>query len=118
MEWPRVAVDAAVFAASIRVDAGLEPDIRAVVIGNDRFGFIPKKLGARQRILLWIPILVAFEMNLLETIRRIFSCAARWQRCGLGCHEIIIAADSVGEKGVVNPDFGCKSSRLLVTICR
>ena len=49
---------------------------RAVVVADDRLAVIYEKLRARQDIFLWIPVRVRFEMNFLETVTRIFRCAA------------------------------------------
>ena len=63
-------------AAAIRIHARLEADVRAVVVGDDGFGTVLEKLRARKRVFLRIPILIAFEMDFLKTIRRIFRRAA------------------------------------------
>src|SRR5581483_11633629 len=68
VEWPREAVNAPMLAAAVRINAGLEPDVRAVVIVDDGAGIVPVELGARRRIVLWIPIHIALQFNLLETI--------------------------------------------------
>jgi hypothetical protein len=38
--WTGIAVDATVLAAAIGIDAGIESDIRTVVVGDERFGII------------------------------------------------------------------------------
>ena len=49
---PRKAVDAAMLAAAIRIDARLESDIRAVVPRDDRFRQVPEKLRLPPRLFL------------------------------------------------------------------
>ena len=73
---PRVAVDAAVLAAAIRIDAELEADVRAVVAVENRAAMVAEELRRRQRVFLRIPIHVALEMNLLEAVGRIAGRAA------------------------------------------
>src|SRR5437660_10287948 len=80
MGGPRVAIDATVLAAAIRIDAGLETDVRALVVGYDCLAVVAKELRPKKRLLFRIPFGIGFEMDFLEAIRRIFRCAA----CGNG----------------------------------
>ena len=68
---PRIAINAAVLAAAVRIDAGFESDIRAVVVRNDRGRPIAEKLGARKRIILRIPIRVGLQMDFFEAVGRV-----------------------------------------------
>ena len=52
MGRPGVTINAAMFAAAIRIDAGAEADIGTVVPGNDGPGIISVELGGRRRDLL------------------------------------------------------------------
>ena len=47
MRRPSVAINATMFASPVWIDAGLETDVGAVVIGDDRFRTVDKKLGLR-----------------------------------------------------------------------
>jgi hypothetical protein len=68
---PRVAVDAPVLAASIRIDARVEADIRAVVVSNERAGSVFEELSLRSRFVRIGRIRVAQVDELLKPIRRI-----------------------------------------------
>ncbi len=72
MRRPRKAVDAAVFATSIGIDARLEADIGTVVAGDYRLRQVAVELRRKPRALpgLWFG---GIEINVesLETIRRI-----------------------------------------------
>jgi hypothetical protein len=63
-------------AATIRIDAGFEAYIRAVIVGNDGACAVAQKLSARQRIFFRVPVGIRFELNLLEAIRGIARRAA------------------------------------------
>jgi len=82
MRWPGITINAAVFAAAIWIEAGGEPDVRAVVAGDDGFAVILEKLCARSLrtatlvIVLWVPVGIRFEMDFLEPVRRIIRRAA------------------------------------------
>jgi hypothetical protein len=71
MKWPRIAINAAVLAAAVRIDAGFEADIGAVVVRNNRGRPIAQKLGARKRIILRIPIRVGLQMDFFEAVGRV-----------------------------------------------
>jgi hypothetical protein len=79
---PRVAINAAVLAAAIRIEARLKTDVRAVVARDDSLAVVLEKLRARSlrtatiRVIFGIPIFIAFEMDFLEPVRRIFRRAA------------------------------------------
>ncbi len=76
MGGTRVTIDAAVLASPVRIDAGLETDIRAVVVRDERAAVVFEEDCARQRIFLRVPISVGFELDFLEAIGRIIRCAA------------------------------------------
>ena len=80
MERPRVAVNAAVLAAAVRIDAGFEAHVRAVVVSDNGAGGVLEKLRARQRILFGIPVGVGFEVDFLEPVGRIAGGAAAGER--------------------------------------
>jgi hypothetical protein len=84
MERPRVAVNAPVFATAIRIDACLEADVRAGVVGDDLFCSIPKKLGLAPRpiFFLKIDIFILFDVERLESICRTPRCAPSMDRLG------------------------------------
>src|ERR1035441_2403539 len=74
--WAGKAVNAAVLATAIRIDTGLDSDIRTVVVRNDRFCAVAEKLRLASR-----PLFVAFidlnnidiakiDMQLFEAISR------------------------------------------------
>ena len=91
MKWPGVAINTAMLAAAIGIDARLEADVRALVVSDDAFGTVLEKLRARERVFLGIPILIAFEMDLLEAIRRILCRAAMRGNDLFGLHAGILA---------------------------
>ena len=80
MSGPRVTVDAPMFAAAIRIDAGFESNIRTVVVGDNPAGGVFEELRARRRILLGIPIGVTFKAQLLETVGRVAPGTAAGKR--------------------------------------
>ncbi len=80
MKWPGITVDAAVLAAAIRIDAGVETDVRAVVVGDQRAGAVLEELRARQRVFLRVPIGIRFEVDFLEAVGGIAARAATWIR--------------------------------------
>jgi len=69
------------FAASVRINAGAEADVRTVVARDDRARRIAQELRARQRQLVIGDvgidlIAVRLELNGLEAVRRIVGRAA------------------------------------------
>src|SRR5262249_45085722 len=56
---------------AIRIDAGLETDIRTVIVSDDRAGLIFQKLGMRERILFGIPFGIRFEMDFFKPVWRV-----------------------------------------------
>ena len=99
VEGTRITIDAAMLAASIRIDARLKTNVRAVVVSDDRAGAIFEKLRARQRVLFRVPIRIRFEVYLLETIGRVAGCAARGQQWGAGTHRKRVNLDWIGING-------------------
>ena len=71
---PGVAVGAAVFAAAVHVQAGVEGNVRAVVVGDQRLRIVPQKLGAGQRPAFLFRIQNEFEP--LKAILRVGRSAA------------------------------------------
>ena len=76
MSWSRVTIDAAVLAASVRIQARLKSDIWTVVTSDDRFGSIAKVLRFAPRSLFRFSRdidnieIVYIDMQLLEAICR------------------------------------------------
>src|SRR4051812_38590725 len=68
MRGPRIAINATMLTAALRIDAGLEPDVRAVVLGDDGAGVVPQELRVRRGILLRVPIHVAFQLDFLKPV--------------------------------------------------
>ena len=71
MERTGIAVNAPVFAATIWVDAGFEPDIRAVVPRDNGAGAVLEKLGSRKRFLFRVPIGIPLQGKSLEPVGRV-----------------------------------------------
>src|SRR5215510_7973716 len=80
VKWPGIAVNAAMFTAPIGVDAGLETHVRAVIVSNNCAGFVLEKLSAGKRVLFWVPVGIAFQMNFFKTVGRIASGATSGRR--------------------------------------
>ena len=76
MRGPRVTVNAAMLATAIGIQAGVETDVRTVVVRNSRLAVINDELCARQDIFLRVPILGRFKMNCPKPVRRIRQCPA------------------------------------------
>ena len=66
-----VTITAAMLAAAIRIEAGLEGDVRAVIIADDGLGEIAQELGPGRGVVLRIPIQVPFEGDFLEAVGRV-----------------------------------------------
>ena len=77
MEWPGVAIDASVFAAAIGIDACVEPNIGAVVVSDYGLRLVVEELRCGRGVIFGVPIGVAFQFELLESVGRIGRCAAR-----------------------------------------
>ena len=77
MRWPCIAINAAMFTTAIRIEAHLEPDIRAVILGDDGARCVGQVLGRRtaQRIDVFFVKLNLLELELmvrrLKPVRRI-----------------------------------------------
>src|SRR5712691_6191070 len=76
MKRPLIAIDAPMLTAAVRIDAGFKPDIRTVIVGDDGGGRVLEEVGAGQRVPIWIPIRIRFEVNLFEAIGRVAAGAA------------------------------------------
>ena len=76
MRRTRVAIDAPVLATAIWIDTGLETDVRAVVVRNDCLRVISEKLRSEQRLILFRPFRIRFNVDFLEPVRRILRRAA------------------------------------------
>src|SRR5207247_5573553 len=91
---PRVAIDAAVLAAAIRIDTRLKPDVGTVVGSDDGTSIIAQELGGRAGSLLIGPAIgVAIVANQLEAIGR--------SRCGAPTANHV-AFHRLASGGVVN----------------
>ena len=65
-----ITVNAAVLASAIRIHAGLESDIGAVIASDDRLRAIAVKDGfPRTRILIDLIVRILFKMQRLEPVR-------------------------------------------------
>src|SRR6516164_3276713 len=85
MSGAGIAIDAAVLAAAIGIDAGVEADIGAVVVGNDCARRISKELSSRRGAIRF-GFRVRFILKQLKTIGRIrrSPAAADWRQ--FRCH--------------------------------
>ena len=68
------------FAAAIRIDAGVEADIGTFVVSDDRFGAIGEKLRVGRRYLVAILRRLGHPLDRLETVFRIGRRTAAAQR--------------------------------------
>src|SRR5437773_1959642 len=68
MKRPRVTINAAMLAAAIRIDAGIEADVRAVVGGDDRARLVSKKLRGGAGAFFHRVISVFFVVQRFEAI--------------------------------------------------
>src|SRR5262245_30178697 len=71
MERTGVAVNAPVFASAVRVNAGFEPDIRAVVPRDNAAGAVLEEQGSRERLLFRVPVGIALQGKSLEPVGRV-----------------------------------------------
>src|SRR4051794_6818467 len=73
MGRPSETVDTAMLASAIRIDAGIEADVRAVVVGQDRSRRVAQKNRTRQRrrLVVILRILVVNVFDALEAVLRI-----------------------------------------------
>ena len=76
MRRPRITIDAAVFASAIRIEAHLEADVRAVVLGDDAARRIRKILRRRPAQALEILVVVLDLLELELMVGRLKS--VRW----------------------------------------
>jgi hypothetical protein len=90
---PRVAINATVFAAAIRIQARAEANIRAVIVADDGLAVVLEKLRPWQHIVVRIPIFIRFKLNLLKPVRRIFRRAAMGRNHFLHEHGPILAQE-------------------------
>ena len=63
------------FTPTVWIDARLETDIRAVVVRDQRCRRVAEKLCLRGGVVRFVPVWVAFERKMLESVRRIL-CGA------------------------------------------
>src|SRR5262245_57869454 len=76
-------------AAAVRIDAGAEANVRAVVVIDDAARAVLEKLRGGRRIFHRVPIRVPFDPNFLEAIGRIVGCAPAMDRMR-SVHGVII----------------------------
>ena len=77
MRGPRVTINATVLAAAVGIDAGVEADVRAVVVGQDAGGAVVEKLRARPGMgFAVLGVRIPFEVEGFEAIGRIGGGAA------------------------------------------
>ena len=69
---PRIAIDAPMLTATIRIQTGFKIQVRAMVAGDDALAMINQELRARQDILRGVPIRIRLKLYALKTVRRIF----------------------------------------------
>src|SRR5262249_47872601 len=74
MRRPGIAINAAMLAATIRIDAGPEADIGAIVCDDDGSRGIAKEKGRRRRTLLCFRARVRLALKQFEAIGRIVCC--------------------------------------------
>ena len=74
-----IAVDAAVLAAAVRVEAGLKAHIRAVVVRNDAAAAVAEELRPRQRVLHRVPVRIPLQLERLEAVGWVAAGAAGWR---------------------------------------
>ena len=84
MGRPSVAVNAAVLAASIGIDAVGESDVRAIVVGDDRLRCIAEELRGRPRTLVGFEgverVAIQFKGDRVKAIRGVQAGAAALDR--------------------------------------
>src|SRR5664279_1155921 len=71
MRNSRITITTAVFTSSVRVDAGAEGDVGAVVVRDDVLGVVPQELGGWRGVLLRVPVDVPLEGKRLKSIGRV-----------------------------------------------
>ena len=75
MRGPRITINAPVFTAAVRIDARLEPDVRAVVGRDDGLRCILKELCLWRGLFVCGAVLVNLIYDVLEPVGRVFRCA-------------------------------------------
>src|SRR5262245_36020370 len=82
MGWTGIAINASMLATSIGIHAGIEAEIGAVDVGNDRARGILKELGLQRRVFRVSPLRIALVPQRFEAVRRIRRSAppASWGR--------------------------------------
>src|SRR5262245_54133970 len=102
MRWARIAINAAMLTAAIRIDAHLKADVRAIVRGDDASGRISKEF-CRRTTQGFEVLIVYFELIEIElvvcrfkSIRRIARGASP-ARCRLFtlAHEILASETTI-----------------------
>src|ERR1051326_968729 len=72
MSRPCVTVDAPMLAATVGINAGVEPDIGAVVVIDYGAGAVMKKLRTGPRVLCRIETRIALQVNACKALRLLF----------------------------------------------
>jgi hypothetical protein len=85
--WECITVEAPVLAAAIQVEAVLEAEVRAVVVGAAAAA-VAQEQGARQRVLLGVPIGLPFQGDALKAIGRVAPDGASPRRWSAGLHKL------------------------------
>jgi len=84
---PGVTIDTTMLAAAIWIDAGLETNVRAVVVGDNALAVIAQELRSEEGLVLFRRVRVGFEMDFLEAVRRVCRSAARGSGGWAGAHD-------------------------------
>lgn len=79
-------------ATSIHVDAGIEGNIRAIVVTDDGLGEVAQEPGPGRGIFAWIPICIPLQSDLLKPIGRVAPGTPAPRCWCLFRHETTIAA--------------------------
>jgi hypothetical protein len=77
-----------VLAAAIQVEAVLEAEVRAVVAGDAAAAAVAQEQGARQRVLLGVPIGLPLQGDALKAIGRVAPDGASPRRWSAGLHKL------------------------------
>src|SRR5262249_47734896 len=107
---PRIAIDAAVLAAAIGIDAGVETDVGTVVRGDDRARRIAQINRARRAPFLDVRLVIDDVLELPETILRFPARASSFPRRveGHGISRIAVPVNSPARRAR-NASFAASS---------